>query len=170
MRIRPASPADANGIAAVHVDSWDAHYRGILADDFIAARGIDVRRRQWASLLAEPARLTLVAEDGDTIAGFASAILVHGRFDVYLHTLYLARGATGHGLGKRLVAAVARELLERGARTMSLRVLRLNRARSFYESLGARLVPEGIPEDAGLFDDVVYAFDDLDALVKRIAT
>jgi len=37
-------------------------------------------------------------------------------------------------------------------------------ARSFYEKLGARLVPEGIAHDAGMFDDVVYAFDDLRAL------
>jgi hypothetical protein len=50
-----------------------------------------------------------------------------------------------------------------------LRVVRENlAARTFYERLGARLVPDGISVDAGLFDDVVYAFDNLGALERTL--
>ena len=43
--------------------------------------------------------------------------------------------------------------------------MRLGDARKFYERLGARLVPEGIARDAGKFDDVVYAFDDVGSVL-----
>jgi len=49
---------------------------------------------------------------------------------------------------------------------MVLRTLRLNPGRAFYERLGARLLPEGVNIDAGVFDDVAYAFDDLRRLLR----
>ena len=78
--------------------------------------------------------------------------------------LILVKEAARSGLGTRLLHALAEDLKARGKRTMSLRVLQNNPARVFYEKLGARLVPEGIEHDAGMFDDVVYAFDDVTAL------
>ena len=50
---------------------------------------------------------------------------------------------------------------------MVLRVLRRNPARAFYERFGARLAPDGLTIDAGLFDDVIYAFPDLHAIAQR---
>ena len=165
--IRRANPADAAAIAEVHVASWQAHYRGLLSDEAIARRSVAVRREQWQRCVLEPARVTLVAEDDGAVVGFASAIC----FDVptdgyraYLHTLYLAPGMTGRRLGARLLGATARELLARGSTTMALRTLRENRARSFYERLGARL-DGAFGFDAGHFDDVAYGFDDVRALV-----
>jgi hypothetical protein len=83
--IRPAKIDDADGIAAVHVASWQWFYRDLLPAELIEARPLDVRRRLQAAGLGA---------DSD-------------------------------------------------------------------ERLGARLLPGGIATDAGIFDDVVYAFDDL---------
>ena len=35
MRIREAEPKDARAIAEIHVRSWQAAYRGQLADDYL---------------------------------------------------------------------------------------------------------------------------------------
>ncbi len=165
--VRKARPDDADAIARVHVASWSAHYRGLLTDEEIDRRTVEVRRAQWTALLDATDRVTLVADDATRGAiGFASAILLaqpEAGFHGYLHTLYLAPGATGNGLGEVLIRAVAAELQARGIADMALRTLRLNRARSFYERLGARLI-DGFDYDAGHFDDVAYGFDDLRAL------
>ena len=168
LHVRSATIEDADGIAAVHVASWHAFYRGLLPPEAIAGRSLELRRKQWAASLQSPARVTLVAcDDANAIAGFSSALLLEqpdGGFASYLQTLYLMPEAARRGTGRRLLEAIAAELLARGIPNMALRVLRLNAARGFYERLGARLVPEGIATDAGNFDDVVYAFDDLRVL------
>jgi GNAT superfamily N-acetyltransferase len=167
VQIRTATLHDADAIAAIHVASWRAHYAGIMSPEMIESRSLDKRCSQWRACLLDPVRLTfLLRDDSGADAGFISAIICEpdAPFGAYLQTLYLAPGATGEGYGKALFYQLVRELLARGITTLSLRTLRLNRARSFYERLGARIVPEGIPEDAGLFDDVVYAFDDLAAV------
>lgn len=167
--VRRATVDDAQIIARVHVASWEEHYRGILDDRMFQERTLDVRVAQWASALGNEDRVTFVAEDRHAAPlGFASALVcippVQG-FDGYLGAIYLLASATGRGVGRALLRAVSTTLAERGCRNMVLRVLRENPARAFYEHLGARLVPEGVPIDAGLFDDVVYAFDDLRVLL-----
>lgn len=160
---------DADAIARVHVASWEAAYRGIMDDELIDARTIDVRREQWKSSLGEPRRITLVAcAEGGEIVGFASAVLLESdsRFDSYLQTLYLVPAAWHRGIGRALLRELAARLHSNGVRSMALRTLRLNPARAFYERLGARLVAEGIGNDDGIFDDVVYAFDDIGVLAR----
>lgn len=166
--IRRANLDDADAIAKVHVASWHAAYRGILSDEQIEARTVERRRAQWAASVEQPDRITLVAcDEGGTIQGFASTLLLDGSdggFQSYLQTLYLDPGAQQRGIGRELLRATAIELRSAGIRNMALRTLRLNPARQFYERLGARLAPEGIANDEGQFDDVVYAFDDLGVL------
>jgi GNAT superfamily N-acetyltransferase len=167
--IRTAELSDADAIARVHVASWEGSYRGIMPDDMIDARTVEVRRRQWAACLEDPNRVTLVAcDESDAVLGFASALLLNGTdqaFGSYLQTLYLEPRAKNGGIGRQLLRALAERLRVTGVSTMALRTLRLNPARGFYEHLGARLVPEGIANDAGQFDDVVYAFDDINVLI-----
>lgn len=167
--IRPAELGDADAIATVHVASWEAFYRDILPAAEFEKRPLSVRQAQWTQSLADPQRRTFVAIDLDgAVKGFASAMLLDGGegFDAYLQTLYLLREFAGRGSGRALLAAMAKDLLAAGKRNMVLRTLRLNPARQFYERLGARFLPEGSPIDAGHFDDVVYAFDDLRALAS----
>lgn len=168
--IRPAAPADADACAAVHVAAWEGSYRGIMPDEEFEKRPLSARQLQWRALLSrtDGKYRTLVAcGEGGDILGFAGAQLLNGEapFDSYLAMLYLRPDVKGCGLGKVLLLAAAREMQTQGAQSMALRTLRLNPARKFYERLSARLVPEGMDFHAGVFDDVVYAFDDLNALI-----
>lgn len=155
LHVRDATASDVDAIAHVHVSSWNAAYRGIMPDEEIDARTIEVRRAQWESCLKQRDRVTLVAcDDAGTVQGFASALLLDGSdqgFFSYLQTLYLLPEARRGGIGRALLAAIAARLRESGIRNMALRVIRRSPARAFAA-------------DDGLFDDVVYAFDDLAAI------
>ena len=169
LRVRRAAPDDIPRIASVHVASWNDHYRGILDDAEIDKRTIGYRIDSWRKILDEPGQLTYVAEtNAGAVVGFASALAMPAApdgFDCYLGMLYLAAEAKGMGIGRALLRALAADLVRQNCKNMALRVLRANPSRGFYEHLGARLVPGGISNDAGLFDDVVYAFDDISTLL-----
>jgi SAM-dependent methyltransferase/GNAT superfamily N-acetyltransferase len=163
--IRPATLRDVPSIARAHVECWEAAFRGLIPDEKIAARTLEVRSGQWAAALADPSRFVLVACDakGDVL-GFASARVLDGSteaFQSYLQTLYVRPRSWRRGVGRRLLQAVCVRLHSLGVRDLALRTMRLGHARNFYERLGARLVPEGLARDAGDYDDVVYAFDDI---------
>ena len=172
--IRPAETSDASAIAAVHVASWEASYRGIIPDVEFEKRPLSRRVVQWTEWLGKSDRPTFVACDSaGEVFGFAGGWLIDRAeygFDSYLATLYLFPHVKGQGIGRALLAAIAEEFSSAGARDMALRTLRLNPARQFYEHLGARLVPEGMTLHAGEFDDVVYVFDDLKRLVEFAAS
>jgi GNAT superfamily N-acetyltransferase len=172
VHIRPAVPADADACARIHVAASEASYRGIMPDEEFERRPLERRRQQWHEWLSS-GNITLVAcDDAGDVLGFAGARLLDdgSGFDAYLTTLYLRPDMTSQGVGKTLLRAIAGKLFTAGARNMVLRTLRLNaNARAFYEHMGARFIPEGVDIDAGTFDDVAYAFDDLHALLRYSA-
>jgi GNAT superfamily N-acetyltransferase len=171
--IREAELADAGSIAQVHVASWHGAYRGIVPDEIIDARTVELRRSQWPSNLQQADRITLVAcDEQGTVQGFASALLQDGSdrgFRSYLEMLYVVPKEQRWGIGRTLLHVLCTKLCAVGVHNMSLRTLRLGAARAFYEHLGGRLVPEGMATGAGQFDDVVYAFDSLADVAGRLA-
>jgi GNAT superfamily N-acetyltransferase len=155
----------------VQVAAWEAAYRGLIPDDVIDGRTVEVRASQWKASLGQPDRLTLVAcNERGSVEGFASALILDcpdRGFQSYLQTLYVLPGCWRTGIGRHLLFEICARLQAAGIENMALRTMRLGAARAFYERFGARLVPEGIVRDAGRFDDVVYAFNDLSALPAR---
>jgi GNAT superfamily N-acetyltransferase len=162
---RRATLQDAPAIARVHVEAWEAAYRGLIPDEVIDARTVELRTGQWTTALADPSCFALVACDADDgVEGFASVRLFDepdAGFESYLQTLYVRPGVWRRGIGRELLGAVCARLAAIGVRNIVLRTLRLGNARGFYERLGARVVPGGLAFDAGKFDDVVYAIDDV---------
>jgi GNAT superfamily N-acetyltransferase len=94
-----------------------------------------------------PAAEVVLAYAGDEPAGFAvyfqtfSTFL--GRPGVYLEDLYVTPGWRGRGLGRRLLAWVARVAVERGGGRMEWSVLDWNElALGVYRRIGARAMDE----------------------------
>jgi RimJ/RimL family protein N-acetyltransferase len=150
MRIRPATPADAAAIAAVHVASWQGAYRGQLPDEVLD--GLDVERRTagWQQYLAQDGQATFVAEDEGRVVGFVH--LNAARDDDAepatgeVIAIYALPEAWGTGAGRELMAAALEWLREAGYRTATLWVLDRNaRARRFYELAGWE--PDGVAKD-----------------------
>ncbi|MEO6458091.1 MAG: GNAT family N-acetyltransferase [Chloroflexia bacterium] len=170
MLIREATPADAPGIARVHVDSWRTTYKGLIPEHIIANRSYEYRERLWIRILnQQPETFVYVAEEDNEIVGFVSGGSNRSNDPVYkgeLQAIYILEAYQGKGMGQRLTSALVMRLMEQGHTSMLLWVLADNRqARRFYEALGGKKVAERQEEmgDA-LLDELAYGWDDITEL------
>lgn len=145
MNIRPAVPADATAVTAVHVASWQGAYRGVFPDEILDGPELAVNRlRQWQQILGEPGprAVDLVAEDdGGQIVGLLHAGPARdddgapGTAEVV--AIYASPDAWGTGAGRGLMTAALDRLRGAGFTEVTLWVLDSNaRARRFYERAG----------------------------------
>lgn len=145
MKIRPATHDDSPGLARIQVDSYRTAYAGILPDDYLAQFSYEEQEQDWRDLqMAEPEAMLLVAEEHAGIAGYAlGARLEDGPYDCELVALHVRRDLQGQGIGRSLIAAVARHYAAQGCRSLVLWTLEANRpARELYERLGGQLVDQ----------------------------
>lgn len=75
--LRAAEPADALAVANVHVRSWQAAYKGLLPDEYLAGlRPEDRAVRYTFGVQGKPA--TIVAVEDRAIRGFATTYVADG--------------------------------------------------------------------------------------------
>ncbi len=167
--LRDASPADAWDVAAVHVESWQIAYRGLVPDAVLAGLSVANREQWWHDALASRgARSTLLATDAHTLLGFAA--IGPGRDGDpqvgELYAMYLRSAAWGRGVGRTLHGAAMARLRTFGFERASLWMLAGNeRALRFYRSQGwtpdgrSKLVtgPDGVELDHRGMSRVVRA-------------
>ena len=159
--IRDASPADAEAIARVHVDTWRSTYAGIIPDSVLVGMSASGQQAQWARQLRgrRGGEFALVAQDSEHgIIGFGSAGRVRGDapFHGEVFTLYVLPDCQGQGIGQRLLSGLFDGLRDRGMSSAVVWVLAMNPARFFYEAMGAaraaereeRIWGEALPEFA----------------------
>jgi ribosomal protein S18 acetylase RimI-like enzyme len=164
--LRDAGLEDAEAIARLHAESWEAHYRGILPDAYLDGEALAERRAFWRRALAEPKTgdLTIVALGDVGLAGFI-AVVSGGEpgFGAVIENLHVRPQLCGRGLGKRLLRAAAARLRAAGVTSACLRVFDSNRAAiRFYERLGAKPDSHGIDDFAGAnAPDTRYVWQDL---------
>jgi ribosomal protein S18 acetylase RimI-like enzyme len=143
MRIRRADADDAEQIAAIHVQSWQAAYVGLLPQATLDALDAAARVPHWRAEIEAsdwPRRGIFVAED-DGLLGFAS--LCACRADVpdaasigELSSVYLLPQAWGRGVGRALITRTLETLSTARYESAMLWVLQDNtRAIAFYEAL-----------------------------------
>jgi len=141
--VREATLQDAEGIARVHVDSWQTSYRGILPDTLLDRIDVGQRAESRRAMLRDTSVFHLVAYDvthGD-IVGLCDAGA--SRRDVpyagEVYAIYLAHRAKRHGLGQEMFDRVMAWLVAHDMRSMIVWVLENNHhARRFYEAMGGR--------------------------------
>ena len=173
--IRRGRPADAAGIARVHVDSWRTSYQGIVPADFLAGLSYERRQRRWDETLTRTDRgeVVYVAEDeSGQIVGFASGGPERSGDPVYrgeVYAIYLLAGQQRRGLGRRLMGAVAADLAAAGIHSLLLGVLAENApARRFYAALGGVPLREQTFELGGVpVVEVAYGWADTAGLISE---
>jgi GNAT superfamily N-acetyltransferase len=75
--LRAAEPADALAVANVHVRSWQAAYKGLIPDEYLAGlRPEDRAARYTFGVQGKPA--TIVAVEDGAIRGFATTYVADG--------------------------------------------------------------------------------------------
>jgi GNAT superfamily N-acetyltransferase len=143
-RLRPAGPADAERIAALHADSWRRHYRGADADSFLDGDVAIDRRSVWSARLTPSINgETVLAEYDGRLLGFVHVVFDHdpgwGSLVDNLHVVHDQRRA---GIGTRVLSRAARAVGKRATgNAMYLWVLQQNTAaQQFYRARGATSV------------------------------
>jgi ribosomal protein S18 acetylase RimI-like enzyme len=143
-QLRPAGAGDAEAIAALHTDSWQRTYRGMMPDAFLDGGALENRRGVWRERLdtSDADQLVVVAGDGSRIVGF---VCVFARGDAgwgaYIDNLHVVHDWKGRGLGRALMRRAAEWVCETQPGGVYLWVMEANAsARAFYERLGAQNV------------------------------
>ena len=122
--------------------------RGLAEYERLASEAVVTAQDVRDSLFGErPAAEVLIAEVGDDAAGFA--LFFHnystflGRRGLYLEDLFVFPAHRGMGIGRALMARLARIATERNCGRFEWWVLDWNEpAIRFYESLGARAMSD----------------------------
>ncbi len=138
LRIRPATPSDAptiiefvRGLARFEHEPVE-HVRLTVQDIWRDGFG---PRPAFEVLIAER-----LLDAGPLPVGFAlffpNYSTWEGRPGVYIEDLFVIEEERASGVGRALMAAVARLAQDRGAARLDLAVLDWNPARGFYEALG----------------------------------
>jgi ribosomal protein S18 acetylase RimI-like enzyme len=133
--IRPGTPEDAEAVARVHVETWQAAYAHVLPREGLERlSGERTARRAELHRRSPP----IVAEADGEIVGFVSVGPGNDPdSDGELYAIYVHPDHWGAGFGRQLVQAGEERLRELGHSHAILWVLEDNpRARRFYELAG----------------------------------
>lgn len=140
LAIRPARAGDETGLLALITElaRFESLEHELLADEILLAQQLFCER---------PVAEALVAERDERIVGYAIFFTTFSTFlarsGIWLEDLFVTQSERGRGTGKALLAAVAGVAQERGAGRFEWSVLDWNRrAISFYQGLGATLLPD----------------------------
>ena len=158
----------AEELAATNTMCWRQAYAAFVPPEILANTGLDEQTAKWKRILTDSTRIIFAAATeenmlaGFVVAGKPAERLFDG-IDGHIAALYILELFHRQGLGRRLLAAAAKEWLTRGGHSLALGVLAENRpARLFYESLGAKLVRTGTYEwDGHPLPDAIYIFENL---------
>lgn len=169
--IRPATVADAPGLAHVHVTSWRETYAGLMPPDFLDRMTSDDMRAQrearWRRTIGNAVEHVWVGVQEGRVVAFASAgpPRDHPGHDAELTTLYCLQTAQGHGTGRALLGAVAQAVADSGAWTLALWVLDVNPTRQWYARQGAR---EAGSKTDGPLTEIRMVWEDLTPLLLPV--
>jgi GNAT superfamily N-acetyltransferase len=140
LHIRPAIPEDVSTILGF-IHELAAYEREPHA---VVATEADLLRDGWG----EPARFTaLIAEYDGVAVGFALYFTTYstwrGHHGIRLEDLYVTPSLRGHGIGKALLARLARIAVDEGCPRLEWDVLDWNEpAIAMYRRIGAKMLTE----------------------------
>ena len=173
MHIRKATLEDAEGIAKVHVSSWQKTYKDIAPQDFLDRLSVEERTALWQKNISNPNNEVFVAVTPEQqIIGFVDGLTRDSNKDIGssdLTSIYLLKEYQGLGIGKQLLKAIMESFQSRGFKRVYVDVLADNPARNFYIYYGADHVKTLKLNFAGnIVDEEVYVWNDIDAVLKKL--
>jgi GNAT superfamily N-acetyltransferase len=157
-RIRAAGPADIGAVAALHLLSRQATYRGIIPEESLLATTAEQMRLGWAERIARESAThrMFVVEIDDGIRGFAyvgpgDEIEAVPEDTGVLYAIHVHPQAQGQGLGRALMARCVRTFGQwRHSRAVLWALDGNAQARRFYERCGWE--PDGMFRDSLIGD------------------
>src|ERR1700744_1701758 len=142
--IRKATGEDVEIIREIAEKTWRVAYAEILKAeqlDYMLATIYSVEN--ITSQLENGTQTYILLVESDTPVAFAAYSPREEDPDIYkLHKLYCLPETQGKGYGKILIDEVAAKTIEAGKYTLDLNVNRHNKAKTFYEKMGFKIVYE----------------------------
>jgi GNAT superfamily N-acetyltransferase len=140
IRIRAATPDDVRDIHRLVLELAD--YEHLTHE--VTGTPADLHRHLFGP---RPYAEALLAHVGDEVAGFALYFFNYSTFlcrpGLYLEDLYVRPAFRRHGIGRRLLAELARRAVSKGCGRLEWAVLDWNAPSiEFYKGLGARPLEE----------------------------
>jgi GNAT superfamily N-acetyltransferase len=140
--IRPATPADVETILSF--------IKGLATfehePDAVKTSVDDLLRDGFGR---QPKFEVLIAEQDEQPVGFALFFPTYstweGRSGIHLEDIFVVEHMRGHGVGRKLMAALAALAAARGCARLELAVLHWNPAREFYHHLGMGHMQKWLP-------------------------
>jgi GNAT superfamily N-acetyltransferase len=134
IEIRPATPGDIPALLRLMQSLADF-------EDYLDGFAVDATALQQRAFGANAECQIFIASVNNQVMGYAVVLEIAFTYDLRptmrLKELYVDASQRSAGLGKRLMQAVARWALQRGAGRLNWEVLRGNqRAEAFYQRLG----------------------------------
>ena len=165
MNIRLATPADAEGLALVHLNTWLSTYRGLVPDTYLDSLSFEAYLARWQKRLEIDDTLVFVAEVDREVVGFASGGPERtGDFPSLtseVYALYVLAAHQGRGIGRALVQTLAREFTPAHSGLL-IWVLKGNPAQKFYQAIGGVYVAEKALEiGSARLTEFAYGWPDL---------
>ena len=170
--IRPATRADVEGIARVHVQAWRESYERLVPPEAFEHYSVGLRLTQWRATLSDPDRSTLVYESGGAVAGFISGGPVKWTglsTSSEVASLYLLDAVKRRGVGRALFAQFMTVLSGRGFTSCGLWTLSNNvSARCFYEVMGGQAGESRVDRRHNIdYEDISYLWDDVSRVPRH---
>ena len=143
LSIRNAGFEDLQLIQKLANEIWPSAYGDILIPEQLAYMldkiySPNSLQQQFAVLK----HTFILAFDDDNPVGFASYSTNENSDSCHLHKIYVLPQQQGSGTGKFILNKIIDSIRFAGAKSLDLNVNRHNKARSFYEKLGFKIVKE----------------------------
>lgn len=177
MIIREAKLNDSAAIAKVHVDTWQATYRGIVPEAYIAKLSYKRRKSNWDNQLsisteAESDYFVYVAENSTgKVIGFVDGGLErsnNSRYKCEIYAIYILKAYQRKGIGLSLVQQIASRLSQSGLTSMLVWVLADNPASQFYQAFGGQKIYQKLIEIEGIeLEEIAYGWNDTKVLITN---
>ena len=147
MKIHVATSEDCTAVAAVHVESWQHAYRGILSEQYLGSLSVTERADMWRRMVESHPSHLLVARTNSEVVGFVAFGSSHDtsapqdRAEIY--AIYVRSAFWSVGAGRMLWLEAKQRIVAEGYQSISLWVIAANRrAIEFYERAGFSAEPD----------------------------
>lgn len=136
-----ASVEDIPTIITIQEKTWEPTYRDILSKEQIDYMFEKIYSAESLTEQMQSGQHFMILLDGEEPVGF-SAVSEEKPGKFKLHKIYVLPATQGTGAGKYLLHETENYLKSVGGSVLSLNVNRYNKAKTFYEKMGFRVVDE----------------------------
>lgn len=144
IRILNATPDDIPTIQGLAEKTWWPTYSSIITAEqirFMLDKIYSIETLQ--EVMSNGSQTFIILHDELGPQGFASYGMLSGYPSICkLHKIYVLPENHGKGYGKMLIEEIKKRILALNIRILDLNVNRFNRARSFYEKIGFKVIRE----------------------------